>query len=163
MTTDKNILVMGVSGSGKTTIGKLLAEKLNLEFVDADDFHSQKNKDKMRVGIPLSDEDRQPWLHTLRLQLVEKTPVVLACSALKQRYRDVLDPDHLYEWIYLEGSRTLLHERLSKRNGHYMKANLLESQLETLEEPENALRIDIAALPGEIITTIISHFASKEN
>jgi len=149
---------MGVTGSGKTTIGRALAESLNWQFVDADDFHPPANVAKMRAGIPLDDTDRAPWLAALRAAidnwLRSKTNVVLACSALKQAYRDQLmfSPD--VRLVYLRGSRDLIAHRLTERRDHYMDPGLLTSQFAALEEPTNALVVDVDASVPEIVTRI---------
>jgi gluconokinase len=148
-------IVMGVSGSGKTTVGKLLAQSLNWDFSDADDFHPSANIEKMSRGIPLEDADRLPWLLQLQAAidrwLLENKNVVLACSALKASYRDILCRDQQrMKIVYLKGSFHLLATRLKTRENHYMKADLLLSQLETLEEPEDAIIID-ASQPLELI------------
>ncbi|MEG4589607.1 gluconokinase [Microcoleus sp. MOSTC5] len=148
-------IVMGVSGSGKTTVGKLLAQSLNWDFSDADDFHPSANIEKMSRGIPLEDADRLPWLLQLQAAidrwLLENKNVVLACSALKASYREILcrDPQRM-KIVYLKGSFQLLSARLASRENHYMKADLLLSQLDTLEEPQNAIIID-ASQPLDII------------
>jgi gluconokinase len=153
------ILVMGVSGSGKTTIGLLLAQQLGWQFADADSFHSAENIAKMRQGIPLTDRDRQPWLAALR-QAIEhwletKTQTVLACSALKAEYRQFLRPDpNQIQVIYLKGDPNLIQHRLEQRYGHYMKADLLESQFAALEEPDNALVVDVTQPPSALVTQI---------
>jgi gluconokinase len=153
------ILVMGVSGSGKTTIGQLLAESLGWQFSDADSFHSPENIEKMRHGIPLTDVDRVPWLQALQTAiktwLDHQTNVVLACSALRESYRKqlVLDGDRIHV-IYLKGSHELIQQRLHQRHHHYMGENLLNSQFETLEEPTNAVFIDIAQSPQAIVQSI---------
>ena len=148
-------IVMGVSGSGKTTVGQLLAQSLNWDFSDADDFHPSANIEKMSLGIPLEDADRLPWL--LQLQgtidrwLLENKNVVLACSALKASYREMLWRDQQrIKIVYLKCSFHLLATRLKTRENHYMKADLLLSQLETLEEPEDAMIVD-ASQPLEVI------------
>jgi len=154
---------MGVSGSGKTTIGKLLADSLNWEFSDADAFHSPENVEKMRRGIPLSEADRVPWLQDLQTAvkhwLLENKNVVLACSALKDSYRQYLildiDSDRL-KLIYLKGSYELIQQRLQERRNHYMTEKLLDSQFDTLEEPLNALFIDVAQPPQVIVQNIRS-------
>ncbi|MEG4106458.1 gluconokinase [Microcoleus sp. S13_C5] len=148
-------IVMGVSGSGKTTVGKLLAQSLNWDFSDADDFHPSANIDKMSRGIPLEDADRLPWLLQLQAAidkwLLENKNVVLACSALKASYREMLDRDqYRMKIVYLKCSFEVLAARLTSREDHYMKADLLLSQLDTLEEPEDALIID-ASQPLEVI------------
>jgi len=152
------ILVMGVSGSGKTTIGQLLAASLHWKFSDADDFHPAANIEKMSHGIPLSDSDRLPWLEALRSAIEEwlqtGTNSVLACSALKSNYRQFLQISDQVKFIYLKGSFDLIQQRLYQRHGHYMKADLLKSQFDTLEEPDNALVIDIAQTPEAIVQQI---------
>ena len=148
-------IVMGVSGSGKTTVGKLLAQSLNWDFSDADDFHPSANIEKMSRGIPLEDADRLPWLLQLQAAidrwLLENKNVVLACSALKASYREMLCRDQQrMKIVYLKCSFQLLAARLTSRENHYMKADLLLSQLDTLEEPEDAIIID-ASQPLEVI------------
>ncbi len=146
---------MGVSGSGKTTIGKQLADSLHWEFSDADAFHSPENVEKMRRGIPLSDADRTPWLQDLQTAvkhwLQENKNVVLACSALKDSYRQqlVFDRDRI-KLVYLKGSYQLIQKRLQERHNHYMSEKLLKSQFDTLEEPLDAICIDIAQ-PSQVI------------
>ena len=158
------IVLMGVSGSGKTTIGKVLAEALGWTFVEADEFHPSVNVEKMRKGVPLNDEDRKPWLAALRTRMDEGLKraenIVLACSALKhayQEYLDRLDPPHIH-FVYLHGSEELIRERLAKRKGHFMNPNLLHSQFETLEPPSDAVRVEITASPGAIAEEIRRKF-----
>jgi carbohydrate kinase (thermoresistant glucokinase family) len=154
------VVVMGVAGCGKSTIGKLLAEQLSLPFIEADDFHSKENVLKMSKGIPLNDEDRYPWLQSLahELKLQEgKKGAVLACSALKESYRKILQ-DGLKEkivWIYLEGDEEILRERLKNRKEHFMPEKLLQSQLTTLEKPENAYTFSITMNPQMITDEIL--------
>ncbi len=153
------IILMGVSGSGKTTIGRLLAQDLGWPFYDGDDFHPQANVDKMRQGIPLTDDDRDSWLTALRHQIDtlidNRQPAVLACSALKQAYRDRLGGDRpKVHFIYLQGDSALIRQRLQKRQGHFMKADLLASQFDTLEEPEGVPAVDIAQAPEAIVGSI---------
>jgi gluconokinase len=156
------ILVMGVSGSGKTTIGKLLAESLQWEFSDADSFHSKENIEKMRRGIPLSETDRIPWLQNLetaiKYWLQENQNVVLACSALKESYRQFLisddDTHQCIKIVYLKGSYELIQTRLQERHNHYMSEKLLDSQFETLEEPLNSICMDIENSPQVIVEKI---------
>jgi gluconokinase len=149
-----SIIVMGVSGSGKSTVGSLLATRLGLPFVDGDDLHPAANKQKMAAGISLDDADRAPWLEAIARVLV-RAPVVVACSALKRRYRDRLRrtaPD--IKFIYLEGSRTLLAQRLGARSHEFMPPELLDSQLALLEPPgadEGALTIGIHPPPEQIV------------
>jgi len=147
---------MGVAGCGKSTIGHMLAEKLNRIFMDADDFHPEANKNKMASGIPLNDEDRFPWLTILHDQLVKTPKGILACSALKATYRTILDPNHEYHWFYLRGSEELILQRLQQRKGHFMKPEMLRSQFETLEIPTDAITIEIENQPARIVDEIIS-------
>jgi gluconokinase len=156
------IVLMGVSGSGKTTVGKELARQLGWTFVDADDFHPAANREKMHRGEPLTDEDRQPWLAAIHQRLLEAAGrgenVVLACSALKHAYQEYLqheETDCIY-FVYLRGSEELIRQRLAGRTGHFMNPNLLHSQFETLEPPENAIEVDIAPPPVEIAANIRS-------
>ncbi|MBI3801248.1 MAG: gluconokinase [Deltaproteobacteria bacterium] len=153
------IILMGVSGSGKTTIGQLLAQDLGWPFSDGDDFHPQANIDKMRQGIPLTDDDRDSWLTALRhyidTLLDNRQSAVLACSALKQTYRDRLGGNRsAICFIYLKGDYALIRQRLQKRQGHFMNADLLASQFATLEEPEGVPAIDIAQEPRAIVESI---------
>ena len=153
------IIVMGVAGSGKTTIGELLADKLGWQFNDADDFHPAANVAKMSAGEPLNDEDRAPWLAAIRAHieacLASDTGAVVTCSALKKVYRDVLEVDAArVKFVHLDGSRELLWERISGRKNHFMKPAMLDSQLATLEVPDNALTVDIAPEPAAIVATI---------
>lgn len=152
---------MGVSGSGKTTIGKILSEKTGFPFYDADDFHSPENKAKMNAGIPLTDEDRRPWLdhiHDFVVEAISTHPVILVCSALKQQYRERLSEsvEDNCQWIFLDGDFDTILNRLNKRAGHYMPASLLQSQFDALEIPQDATRIDIRQSPEEITATIIA-------
>jgi gluconokinase len=154
------VLVMGVSGSGKTTIGRRLAAATGARFVDADDYHTPENLRKMSLGTALTDADRAPWLEALRGRvqraLREHEHVVLACSALKQTYRDTLriEPARV-PVVFLEGSAEMIAGRLRGRRGHFAPAALLDSQLETLEKPHDAIAIDVAAPPDEVIGTIL--------
>lgn len=149
------ILVMGVSGVGKTTVGQLLAKSLGWEFRDADDFHSAANIEKMRMGIPLTDVDRWPWIQKMQGSIDEwlkdDKNVVLACSALKDSYRKLLIRDQeKMRIVYLKGSFNLIKKRLQQRQNHYMKTDLLISQFDTLEEPEDGVWVD-AEEPLEVI------------
>jgi gluconokinase len=153
------VLVMGVAGAGKTTVGRLLAASLASAFADADTFHPEENREKMRRGVPLDDADRAPWLRALAAAidgwLARDRTVVLACSALKRAYRAQLlrDPARM-RVVYLRGSADLLRERLERREGHFAGSALLASQLETLEEPEGALTFDVAASPEALVAAI---------
>jgi gluconokinase len=150
---------MGVSGSGKTTIGSLLAKKLNWKFYDADDFHSKTNQEKMSQGIALTDEDRSTWLNSLQSLIQnEKDSFVLACSALKETYRSLLKTNEGVHYVYLKGSFEQIELRLSGRKNHYMPVKLLQSQFDALEEPKDALIIDISKTPQEIIRVIRKGF-----
>ena len=152
------IIVMGVSGSGKSTIGKLLADKLNLPFYDADDFHPISNIQKMKSGIALEDADRKPWLELLneKLRKWSDSGAVLACSALKESYREILTKGlPSAKWVYLFGTADMIASRIVRRRGHYMPPALLESQLKTLEEPEYGIKVDVSSNTEEIVTKII--------
>lgn len=152
------VIVMGVVGSGKTTVGHLLAQQLGWEFADADDFHSEANKEKIRKGIGLTDADREPWLQSLRAAIVEwaaeRRSVVLACSALKRSYRSELEVSPEVRFVYLKGTAALIASRLKARRGHFANEQILASQLSDLEEPENALTVGIAGTPLEIAREI---------
>ena len=155
------VIVMGVTGSGKTTVGTRLAELLNYEFFDADWFHSQANIDKMNYGIPLDDADRLPWLkslqHAIAQWLDENKNVVLACSGLKAAYRQFLHCDRKQiQLIYLKGNADLIAQRLNKRQNHFMDKALLQSQLDALEEPtvEESIWIEISDSPDAIAQAI---------
>jgi gluconokinase len=154
-------IVMGVSGSGKTSVGKALAGHLGWDFYDADNFHPPENVSKMASGVPLSDSDRVPWLASLHelisSSLTQNRPGVLACSALKERYRQqLLEGNDGVQIIYLKGSYELIWSRMSARTDHYMKPHMLQSQFETLQEPTNALTIDISMSVDDIVQEIIS-------
>jgi gluconokinase len=157
-------IVMGVSGCGKSTIASQLAGSIGAEFLDADDFHPAANIQKMAAGIPLTDEDRWPWLeslnHTLRERDDEGRPVVLACSALRQAYREVLSRSfERVVFIYLAGSKDEIQSRLESRSGHFMPAKLLDSQFAMLEEPADAIRVSIAQSPEDMIAEILARLA----
>jgi gluconokinase len=152
------VIVMGTTGSGKTTIGNLLAKRPGWEFVDADDFHPPANVEKMKHAIPLTDADREPWLKALHDKIVEwnaeKRNVVLACSALKQSYRDELRASPAVKFVYLKGSYELFSQRVLARKGHFAKQDLLASQFATLEEPKDAISVDAARPPEEIVSEV---------
>jgi gluconokinase len=152
------VVLMGVTGSGKTTIGRLLSKGLGWKYYDADDFHSPANVSKMRSGIPLNDADRKPWLQTLghliRNCLERDESAVLACSALKESYRKLLLIDESVRLIYLKGDYETIQKRINERRGHYMNPTLLYSQFETLEEPEEGLHVDASLSRDEIVRAI---------
>ncbi len=150
---------MGVSGSGKTSVGQALAQRLHCPFTDADSFHSEANRAKMAAGIALTDEDRLPWLRAIgdavRTSAISGADHVFACSALKAEYRRILDPAAECKLVYLRGSRDLLAERLAGRQGHFFNPDLLQSQLDTLEEPTDATIIDIAQPLPDIVDSVV--------
>ncbi|MBD2566402.1 gluconokinase [Anabaena lutea] len=152
------ILLMGVSGSGKTSIGKLLAESLNWEFSDADTFHPPANIEKMQGGIPLNDADRMPWLEDLQAAIKnwqqENKNVVLACSALKASYRQMLIIDNRVQLVYLKGAFDVIEKRLKTRQNHFMTEKLLKSQFYDLEEPNNCICVDVSESPEVIVEKI---------
>ncbi len=153
------IIIMGVEGSGKTTIGRTLAGALGCEFHDADDFHSPQAKSQMAAGVALTDDDRRPWLDGLRGLILEHlhdgVRMVLACSALKVSYREMLtvDPARVV-FVYLRGDMELIRKRLQHRSGHYAGVSLLASQFEALEETRDAVVVNIADTPEHIVTSI---------
>ncbi|HEY6371992.1 MAG TPA: gluconokinase [Candidatus Sulfotelmatobacter sp.] len=152
------VIVMGVVGAGKTTVGRLLAEPLGWEFADADDFHPPSNVEKIRHGISLNDGDRKPWLLSLRKAItqwiVEHRNIVLACSALKRSYRHELAVGPEVRFVYLKGSADLIAERLRLRQGHFAGDQILSSQFADLEEPEAAVTVEIASPPQQIVAEI---------
>lgn len=157
------IIVMGVSGSGKTTIAEALAKKLGFSCEDGDSYHPEANVAKMHSGVPLTDEDRWPWLQAIAQAIDRKaeagTPVVIACSALKRAYREILVHGRSdVRIVYLKGSRDLIAKRLALRTDHFMPTSLLDSQFATIEEPlpaEHIMTVDIAATVDEIVAQII--------
>jgi len=160
------VVLMGVSGCGKTTVGKLLSQRLGWPLLDADDFHPPANIEKMRSGIALTDDDRWPWLDRLNGLLKDREShgesALLACSALKSKYRDRLAAGCSdLRWVYLKGSFELIESRLKARKGHYMKAGLLESQFAALEEPTDAITADIDAAPEAIADTLEKTFSPQ--
>ena len=162
------LIAMGVSGAGKSKIGEMLAERLHCAFTDGDAFHSAANKEKMHHGIPLTDEDRWPWLETIRAAIVEKQTAhetaVFTCSSLKRSYRDVLrDGDKDVCFVYLKGSRAVLEERLTTRTGHFFDPSLLQSQLDTLEEPgtDEAITVNIELTPEAIVDEVLKQVEQR--
>lgn len=157
--------VMGVSGSGKSTVGTMLGKELGLRFFDGDDYHPEANIIKMSEGIPLNDHDRNPWLQRIRDLALEhgQAGCVIACSALKVKYRKKLAHGlpHKVHWIFLEGDYQTLLERMQKRSGHFMPEHLLRSQFDTLETPEEAIRIAVELSPTEQVAEIIRQWKTK--
>jgi gluconokinase len=155
------IFVMGVSGSGKTTIGEMLAQKLDLPFFDGDDYHPPENVGKMRAGIPLDDTDRYSWLkqlHGIASECIKQNGGVIACSALKEAYRKILTEGiaDQVRWIFLDGEFEVIKERLEKRKDHYMPVKLLTSQFDALEIPMYAIMVSIESTPNDIVEKIIT-------
>jgi gluconokinase len=152
------VIVMGVAGSGKTTVGRLLAEQMGWPFLDADDFHPPENVEKMRRGLGLTDADRGPWLDALtariRSLVAAGESAVLACSALKRAYRERLAVDPAVRFVHLHGAFDLLRNRLAERKDHYAHADLLASQFEALEPPEGVPAFDVARPPEAIVEDI---------
>lgn len=155
---------MGVTGAGKTTVGRALASSLGWEFHDGDDLHSEPSKRKMHSGIALDDTDRAPWLSAIRKlilsMLAEGRNGVVACSALKQAYRDelIVDPGSV-KIVYLKASKELVAERLRNRTGHFMNPDLLQSQIDTLEDPRDAIVADASTAPSAIVSAIRAQLA----
>ena len=152
------IVIMGVAGSGKTTVGRLLAKRLGWRFIEGDDFHGQENVGKMSQGIPLSDEDRSSWLERLRRAIQDGGPVVVACSALKKRYREILSNGHTgIRFVFLNGDYDLIRSRLEARKSHFMTARMLDSQFADLEIPllDEAVHVDAALSPEEIVPALL--------
>lgn len=154
------IILMGVSGCGKTSIGHLLSSRLSLPFFDGDNFHPEANIRKMESGRPLNDSDRHPWLVRLS-ELIDKLLTgkggILACSALKRSYRDILKTGHesRVQFVYLKGDQKLIEQRLKARDNHFMPSGLLDSQFEALQEPGHAVTIEIRQTPQQIVEAII--------
>ncbi|KER66143.1 gluconate kinase [Burkholderia cepacia] len=163
------LIAMGVSGAGKSRIGEMLAERLSCSYTDGDAFHSAANKEKMHHGIPLTDDDRWPWLRTIREAIEEKQrageTAVFTCSSLKRSYRDVLrGTDTDVRFVYLKGSFEVLHERLKSRTGHFFDPSLLKSQLDTLEEPgsDEAIEVSIELTPEQIVDQVMQKIGSAQ-
>ena len=159
-------IVMGVSGCGKSSVGKALAQSLGWDFYDADDFHPPANVAKMASGIPLDDSDRAPWLDSLHdlisSSLMQNRPGVLACSALKELYRQqLMEGNDGVQLVYLKGSYDLIWSRMIARKDHWMKPHMLQSQFATLEEPANALTVDVSLSIDEIVQEILEYVKNK--
>jgi gluconokinase len=152
------VIVMGVVGAGKTTVGSLLAQQLGWQFADADDYHSAENKRKIHRGIPLTDADREPWLERLHQEIANwmasGKSVVLACSALKRKYRQALQVGPEVKFVYLKGDAALIDTRLRARKGHFADDKILVSQLADLEEPQDAITVAIDKTPTQIVAAI---------
>lgn len=160
----KTFIIMGVSGCGKSTIGQKLSEELGIPYVDADDYHPSQNVEKMSKGFPLNDDDRLPWLQNLNALLTKNsnTGTILACSALKESYRQILSNRIDVIWIYLKGDFELIQSRLKQRKGHFMSDALLQSQFDTLEEPSYGTHISIDQSPENIIKSILNSFSDMK-
>ena len=163
------VVLMGVCGSGKSTIGRALAVAAGGRFFDADDFHPPANVEKMRAGIPLTDEDRQGWLESLRDLLERESggltagPVFLACSALKECYREILRAGAPgLRFVFLQGSAELIRERMRARGGHFMPETLIESQFQALEVPADAMVVEISMTPEEAVRRILRELGMAE-
>jgi gluconokinase len=154
------IVLMGVSGSGKTTIGTMLADAIQCSFLEGDSLHSKENIEKMSRGIPLTDSDRAPWLTAIRDHILRFSKrgenLVVGCSALKQEYREFIARDVPITWVYLKGSAELIRSRLKHRSSHFMKAYMLASQFEVLEEPSDAIVVDVSPPPSAIVEEILA-------
>ena len=154
------VVVMGVAGSGTTTVGTMLADAMDCPFLEGDSLHSAANVEKMSHGVPLTDDDRAPWLAAIHAHLLDSFTrgecLVVGCSALKQSYRTLLADGIPIIWIYLKGSAALIRSRLQHRTGHYMKADMPASQVEALEEPSDALIVDVSQPPETIVEDILA-------
>ena len=156
------MLVLGVAGSGKTTVGAMLAGKLGWQYADADDFHPVANVEKMAAGHPLTDADRWPWLHAIAawidVQIAAGQPAVVSCSALKRAYRDVMRRPEV-QMVYLHGNRGLIAARLTSRQGHFFKEEMLDTQFATLQEPEpdeGIITVSIEGTPLQVVDAILA-------
>lgn len=154
------LIIMGVSGCGKTTIGKMLSAKLNWKYFEGDEYHPPENIEKMKNGIPLDDSDRQPWLLTLRSIIQDsqdkKVNIILTCSSLKESYRKILKINNEVKFVYLKGSYGLIEKRMNERKDHFMKPGMLKSQFDALEEPTDAIIVDIDNSLENILIQILN-------
>jgi gluconokinase len=161
------ILLMGTTGAGKTTVGKILATRLHWTFLDADDFHPPANIEKMHHGIPLTDADRLPWLGKIHAELLRQTQsgknVVLACSALKQSYRDLLSSEVDVGIVYLRGTYDVMRQRIESRHGHFAGEGILAGQFADLEEPRNAAVLDVSRSPQQLAAEVIASLHLSES
>lgn len=161
------ILLMGTTGAGKTTVGKILAVRLCWTFLDADDFHPPANIEKMHHGIPLSDADRLPWLEKIHAELLRRTQsgenIVLACSALKQSYRDLLSSEVDVRIVYLRGTYDVMRQRIESRHGHFAGEGILAGQFADLEEPRDALVLDVSRSPQQLAAEVIASLHLSES
>jgi gluconokinase len=152
------VIVIGVTGAGKTTVGSLLAKDLGWHFADADSFHSSANIEKMRRGIALDDADRDPWLAAMRAAILlwssERKNVVLACSALKRSYRETLNIGPEVKFVYLKGNYEAISKRLLSRHGHFATETILSSQFAALETPDDAIVVDLTKAPEQLVAEI---------
>ena len=159
-------IVMGVSGCGKSTIGKMLAAEFSFSFFDGDDYHPKENVEKMSKGFPLNDEDRQDWLNSLNALAKEygEKGVVIACSALKQSYRERLakELENQMKFVYLKGTKMEISQRLQERKGHFMPPGLLDSQFNALEIPVGGITISINNTPDKIVSGILEQYQTKK-
>jgi gluconokinase len=159
------VVVMGVAGSGKTTVGTMLADSMRCPFLEGDSLHPASNVEKMSRGIPLTDAGRAPWLGAIHARLLDaferRQSLVVACSALTQSSRTILAEGIPIRWVYLKGDATLIRSRLQHRTGHYMKAEMLASQLEALEEPANAITADVSQPPSAIVEEVLAELRER--
>jgi gluconokinase len=154
------IVVLGVAGSGKTTVGTMLADALHCQYLEGDSLHSPENIDKMSRGVPLTDYDRGPWLSALHARMLDffdrGQDLVVGCSALREKYREELARGIAIRWVYLRASPALIRSRLSDRKDHFMKVDMLDSQFDALKEPSDAIVVDAGAPPRAVVNRVLS-------